>query len=245
VAYVDWVNDKHLRECVRTVLQAAATGMGKAKANPNRNVLDPFSAIFDASSQGISLPAWMEMEQRRQAQKTMQNAVGEFHQNVLAGVTGWEIPENGYVDLVSAKQRVVAEVKNKHNTVKKSDLTGVYAELDNAVNGKTSTYKGYKGYYVAVIPQGKWRGTRPFTPPKNATGKQAVADKRILEIDGYSFYALVTGQAAALRTLYGVLPRIIADVAAEMGPPTQTLAAKAARYPEDAVFHSLFEGAFG
>ena len=55
-----------------------------------KNIVDPFSALFDASYQGISLSQWLELEKTRQIQKTFQNEIGSFHQQILGSIDGWE-----------------------------------------------------------------------------------------------------------------------------------------------------------
>ena len=44
------------------------------------NIIDPFSAIFDASFNKISLTEWINTEKVRQIQKTFQNEIGIFDQ---------------------------------------------------------------------------------------------------------------------------------------------------------------------
>jgi hypothetical protein len=206
MAHLTWISDVHFESCVKAVLEAGLRGAAKAETDMFRNGLDPFSAVFDAACQGIALSKWQQVERQRQSQKTLQNAIGTFHQDILSGVRGWEKPADGYIDLVSPSTNRVAEIKNKHNTVKGSDLISVYRELNTAVNGKTSSYKGFTGYYVAVIPKSTKRYCEPFTPADNSTGTRATSHKHILQIDGYSFYSLATGRADALRELYAALP---------------------------------------
>lgn len=214
MTYLSWITDQNLIGCVAEVLQKGLEGISRAEKDFSRNGIDPFSALFDASCQQVSLAAWPELERRRQAQKTLQNALGRFHQTILSMVDGWEIPENNFIDLVSSNRSVVAEVKNKHNTVKKSDLKSVYDELEQTVMHKNSTYKGYTAYYVTIIPGSIKRFDKLFTPSNNETETRKAENKLIREIDGYSFYALVTGQEHALLELYNAIPNVIKKLVA-------------------------------
>jgi hypothetical protein len=117
--------------------------------------------------------------------------------------------KNNFIDLVSSNRRTVAEVKNKHNTVKKSDLKSVYDELEQTVMHKNSVFIGYTAYYVTIIPGNVKRFNKLFTPSNNETETKKTENKLIREIDGYSFYALVTGHEHALLELYKVIPKII------------------------------------
>ena len=214
MSYLQWISDQNLSTCIAEVLRKGLEGISKAEKDFSRNGIDPFSALFDASCQQVSLGEWPELERRRQAQKTLQNALGRFHQQMLSKVDGWKIPENNFIDLVAADRAIVAEVKNKHNTVKKSDLKSVYDELEQAVMHKTSAFKGYTAYYVTIIPDKVKRFDKVFTPSNNETETKKTENKLIREIDGYSFYALVTGHEHALLELYRVIPQVLPDLIA-------------------------------
>ncbi len=187
MTHLTWIADENLKACVREVLTKGALGIAKAEKNFYRNGVDPFSALFDAASQNVTLEQWLNFERKRQAQKTLQNALGNFHQNLLSNVKGWEIPNLGFVDLVSAQTKVVAEVKNKHNTVKKSDLKAVYDELQAAVLHKTSKYHGYTAYYVTVIPASTKRFTKEFTPSDNEKKQYAKPINKYLKLTVIAF----------------------------------------------------------
>jgi hypothetical protein len=244
MAYLSWITDQNLSDCVRVVLLKGFDGIDKAQKDFYRNGVDPFSATFDAACNNMNIDEWIISERRRQSQKTLQNAIGHFHQRVLSNVDGWIIPDENFIDLVNENQRIVVELKNKHNTVKKSDLKGVYDELQEAVMHKTSRYRGFTAYYITIIPSSHQCFNRPFAPADNATKTLKNENSLIREMDGYSFYALATAYDTALADLYGVLPVIIKTVLAEQ---------RFQQYPQhqlDALMndpqrHQLFVEAFG
>jgi hypothetical protein len=241
VAYLTWITDDDLKDCVREVLAKGLAGIKKSEKSVYRNGIDPFSALFDAACQNVTLEQWLNFERKRQAQKTLQNALGNFHQKLLSRVKNWEIPALGFVDLISEKSRIVAEVKNKHNTVTKTKLKDVYDELQSAVMHKTSKYHGFASYYVTVIPASTKRFNKEFTPSDNETKTVRQANKQIREIDGYSFYAMVTGEPDALKQLYQMLPTVIKDVLAEQKFPNDQIVALSL----EPLFAELFAKAFG
>ena len=244
MTYLTWIADDDLKACVLEVLTKGLAGIAKSDKSFYRNGVDPFSAVFDAACQGITLEQWLNFERKRQAQKTLQNALGNFHQKLLSHVKGWVIPALNYVDLISENTKIVAEVKNKHNTVKKSDLKAVYDELQATVLHKTSKYHGYTAYYVTVIPASSKRFVKQFTPSDNETKTVRQGNKQILEIDGYSFYALVTGEQDALKQLYQALPVVIKQVLAE--PQFQVFPnSQIAALSQEPLFAELFAKAFG
>lgn len=171
----------------------------------HRNVVDPFSAIFDMARLGIDFDEWSELEKTRQAQKSMQNAVGYFHQHILGCVDGWEDPgAGGGVDAKSDKFKVIAEIKNKHNTMNSSSAAETYRKMERFLDG---TATGYMGYVVMVIPKNKQRFRRPFAP--SVAGQRLPIRNDLELVDGATFYEIVTGDKDALSKLYKCLPDAI------------------------------------
>lgn len=207
---LSFLADEILLQAVKHLLNIATEARRKADQDFNRNVIDPFATLFEMSGFQLDEKAWRAGEKNRQAQKTLQNHIGTFHQTLLGNVAGWEdLGTGGLVDIVCHERKLIAEIKNKHNTVKGSDKVKVYDLMERAVMTKGHQYKGFTGYYVEIIPKATARYDKPFTPPDNQTGQPRAANPLIRQIDGYSFYALVTGVPDALAQLFTVLPDVI------------------------------------
>jgi len=206
--YLPFINDKDLVAAVDKVLAAMKKANEKAEKNMYSNVIDPFSAIFDGVFQNLKLEDWLKLEKTRQIQKSMQNSIGDFHQDVIGHVHGWEnLGTGGFLDVENKKKKIVAEIKNKYNTTKGDHKVKIYESLYYFLKNKG----GYIAYYVEIIPKGKKSYDKPFTPPNNQTHQKMAPNERIRIIDGKSFYALVTGYPDALKDLYLVLPKIICE----------------------------------
>lgn len=205
---LSFIQEAHFEKAVLTVLEAARTAKDKAdSAKFGLNVIDPFGVLFEIAGFGLDIDTWLENERKRQAQKTLQNAIGSFHQVLIGHLPGWEnAGVAGIVDAVNSSKKLVAEIKNKHNTVKGDNLKTVYDALHDAVMPKGSRYKGYTAYYVEILPKGAKRYDIPFTPSDNKTGMKRPENMAIKKIDGYSFYALATGQEDALQKVFKQLP---------------------------------------
>ena len=76
---------------------------------------------------------------------------------------------------------------------------------------KTSVYKDYSAYYVEIIPKKSKRYDECFTPSDRQTGTACSANELIRQIDGMSFYELVTGEKDALLQVFDALPKVIRD----------------------------------
>lgn len=210
--WLNWISDNDLQLEVDKLLQIAKDAQQTAANNFGKNVIDPFAAIFEMSGFEIDYNSWFKSETTRQAQKTLQNHIGDFHQNILGYSKSWSNMKVGNViDLSSTKKKVIAEVKNKYNTISGGKLSDLYYSLDNLTSPKTSIYKGYTAYYVAIIPKKPERYDKPFTPSDKGKGAKCPINQNIREIDGASFYSLVTGKNNALEELYDILPKVIAN----------------------------------
>lgn len=212
MAILKWISDKNLNDAVDHLLKKAEEAKANAQVEFGKNVIDPFSAMFEIAGFDVDYSAWLKSETNRQAQKTLQNHIGDFHQTILGHSKGWENMKTGNVmDLVSDKHKIIAEVKNKFNTISGGKLADLYHSLQGQVMPKNSRYKGYTAYYVAIIPKKPKRFDIEFTPSNKEQGEKCPANAKIREIDGASFYDLVTGHKNALENLFDVLPEVILE----------------------------------
>lgn len=203
---LEYIDEDNFRRLVKEVLSKAAKARKNAAANIASNALDPFSAVFEAASAGKSVNEWYVDEENRQIQKTIQNAVGTFHQKLLGSMPGWQdMNVGGGLDVRSASARVIAEVKNKHNTMNSSSAEATYDKLSNWLRYRD---KDFTAYVVKIVPKSPDRFNRPWTH----SAKLAALRENIREIDGYSFYAMTTGDPDALSKIYEKLRRTLGEL---------------------------------
>ena len=206
---VPFIADEKLIEAVRRVVSRAKSKLDKAEKTLDKNVLDPFSALFESIINGIEPEEWLLQERGRQIQKTIQQAVGDFHQEIIGGIDGWENMGKGHlVDVRNMEKKIVAEVKSKHNTVTGQHLPRIYDELKHALD--QAQYKGFTGYFIHMVPKKK-EHTKYFTPSDNRKKKNRPQNNNIIEISGWLFYDIATGQKDSLYTLYSALPRVLKE----------------------------------
>ncbi len=174
-----------------------------------RNTLDCFSASLDALIQNIPMEQWLNQEKSRQIQKTKQNAIGTLHEDIIGSIDGVEnLPVGNLIDILFHKGKLIAEVKNKHNTTKGNHKVQIYRDIDT----KLKELPGYTGYYVEILPKGAKKYNTPFTPSDNQTKSRLPERDDIRKIDGKSFYSLLTGNDNALYELYENLPEIVTEI---------------------------------
>lgn len=209
MTYLPYIEDEDLRTAVTTVVNCILQTQVATEAAMYKNVIDPCSAIFDASVQGLTLDEWLILERTRQIQKTIQNQIGLFHQYILGSISGWERVGQGF-DVCNQSRHIFAEIKNKYNTVKGSDQVGIYDYLLFRLD--QPEYQGFTAYYVEIIPQGRKSYNKPFIPPDRKTRTIRPKNENIRQISGQAFYDLATGEQEALSMLFDVLPDVISDV---------------------------------
>jgi hypothetical protein len=201
-----FIRDDDLKKYTKEVLDKTRIAEADAQAKIYSNVVDPFSAIFDAMPHNLSIDEWMVQERSRQIQKTLQNALGDFHQNILGSVTGWHnAGRGGSFDIENREKMIIAELKNKHNTINSSSAEALYLKLANHLR---YSEKKYTAYVVFIIPKLSEQYNTRWSPNK----KTMALREDIRRIDGYSFYALASGYDNALKMLYEALPSVIGEI---------------------------------
>lgn len=206
--YLQFISDEDLIKHTTSLVNAALAGEQKVEKNPYKNVIDPFSALVDAARQKILLSEWMDQEKSRQIQKSFQNAVGDFHQHILGSMPGWfDAGEGGNYDVISENKKIIAEVKNKYNTMNSGLQVQVYDKMAHWLDyGKS----GFTAYVVDIVPKSPKPYCIPYTPSERGVKRQT--RNNLLRIDGRSFYALASGIEDALDQLYLVLPAILEKI---------------------------------
>lgn len=212
MAYVSFIDDNSFKSIVNGMLAVGRTAQAKTKKDFSRNVVDPFAIVFEMACFGMEFDDWYKAELARQSQKSLSNHLGTFHQKMLGAVDGWlDLGVGNIVDLENSKNKIIAEVKNKHNTLKASDQINLYKDLVSLVMPNGQKYKGYTSYYVVVNPEKPKSYDRPFTPSDRTTSTRAPVNELVRQIDGASFYRLVTGEKDALKMVFEALPKVIKD----------------------------------
>lgn len=213
MGYLSFIDDEKFENIVLKILDRGVYSIKNAQDKFARNVIDPFSILFEMSSFNIDSNKWVENETMRQAQKSLSNHIGDFHQKLLGSFNGWECLSTGeIIDGICYEKKIIAEIKNKHNTLKGSDRSAMYYKLDDLIMKKGHKYKDFTAYYVEIIPKKPARYNLPFTPSDSSKGTKCPVNEKIRMIDGYSFYALASGVDNALEQIFNALPLVIQKV---------------------------------
>lgn len=201
---LDWIDQEALFEITEKIFRNAITKVSNSNfAAPP----DPFSIAAQAVLLGQSASSMNEFEKLRAANKTISNAVGNYHQAVLGLAPGWENQgtSGGVVDLIvhdkETLKPIYVEVKNRYNTIKASDEKELWDRLETLARANATT-----SYLIQIVPETKERYDRAW----KVSGR--IPRESVRVIDGATAYAWAFGKETALAELYEAFPDILADV---------------------------------
>lgn len=201
--YLKYITDEHLLNCIANL----HTSYIRAKNNINKqdfykNKVDTIKLTFDTKFNEIDEESLVEAEILRQIDKSINNSIGTFHEQILGGIDGYEVGNLSGFDIKASDDTLFADIKNKHNTMNSSAAEALFQKLANYANG----YKKSTCYWVQIL------ATQSFNTNWAAiiNGKE-YSHSRIRKISGDQFYALLSGEEDALASLYKVLPQATDD----------------------------------
>ena len=201
--YVDFISDEHLLSCIENLYNSYE----KAKANISKkkfynNKIDTFKLTFDAKFNALDEKSVIQSEILRQIDKSINNSIGTFHEEILGGIKGFEMGNLSGYDIKACDETLFADIKNKHNTMNSSSAESLFQKLAHYAD----SYKKAKCYWVQILAKNSfnenWSG--------EINGKE-YSHSRVFKISGDQFYALLTGDNKAFMKLYKALPYAITD----------------------------------
>lgn len=201
--YVNFISDDHLLTCIGNLHKAYLKAKNNiTKKNFYSNKVDTIKLTFDAKFNDIDEESLIQSEILRQIDKSINNSIGTFHEQILGGIDGFEIGNLSGFDIKGKDDTLFADIKNKHNTMNSSSAEALFQKLARYAND----YKKAKCYWVQILAKNSfnelWSG--------EINGKE-YSHSRVYKISGDQFYALLSGKDDALLQLYKALPKAIKD----------------------------------
>lgn len=201
--YLDFISDEHFLQCIGNLHNSyvrAKEGISKKKFYSNK--IDTVKLTFDAKFNNIAEETVIENEIMRQIDKSINNSIGIFHEQILGGISGFEMGSLSGYDIKATDDTLFADIKNKHNTMNSSAAESLFQKLARYAD----TYKNANCYWVQILAKNSfcesWSGD---------INSKEYSHSRVFKISGDRFYALLSGNENAFFELYKALPLAISD----------------------------------
>ncbi|WP_051675961.1 Eco47II family restriction endonuclease [Ureaplasma canigenitalium] len=174
----------------------------------NSQLIDPIKLLFDKTIFNKSYDEIIKLEIHRQRDKSNNNVIGYFHQNLFKYIKNCTVPKKGW-DIIFKNDNLTyyIEMKNKHNTMNSSSSAKTYIKMQshllNAVDKNTSICS-----LVEVIA--KRSQNIPWIVSIDGVKQTPNPNLRRISID--KFFELVTGIKDAFKIICMQLPNTIEKI---------------------------------
>ena len=209
---LSWIDNEKLYQQVKKAFSRALGLTGTTQKNLPP---DPFLIVAQAAITNTTFSESLSFEATRKINKTLSNAIGNMHQGILSVAPNWEsLGTTGGVLDIKTKDgyshpkygKIVAEVKNRFNTIKSSDEQDVWDKIDTVARASNA-----QGFLFQIVPESAMRYDKLWEP----SGRHAKDTVRCC--DGATAYEIVFEHKDALFELYLALPEIIEDIKSRNG----------------------------
>ena len=183
----------------------------------NSNLIDPIKLIFDKSVYRTSWEEIVNNEIFRQRDKSSNNDIGYFHQNIFSYFKGCEVPQAGW-DVIYRNPEgiqmpdgdivhtIYVEMKNKHNTMNSASSAKTYIKMQGQI---------LEDYDCACfLVEAIAKKSQNIKWATKVDGKN-VQHRLIRRVSMDQFYAILTGDDEAFYKMCMALPGVINSVVNE------------------------------
>lgn len=187
--YVDFISDEHFLDCVANLHNAYLKAKNNiTKKNFYTNKVDTIKSTFDAKFNDIDEESLIQAEILRQIDKSINNSIGTFHEQILGGIKGFEVGNLSGFDIKAKDDTLFAIFKFEELSKNIEDC--IFEKLTK----DAQIFKKAKFYLV------------DFTVDSNSFEKfiigneeYKVSHKNVFKISGNSFYDLLSNSNDSLK----------------------------------------------
>lgn len=198
----------------------------------NSNLIDPIKLIFDKSVYKTSWGEIINNEIFRQRDKSNNNDIGYFHQNMFSYFEGCEVPQAGWDVIYRNPNGIVmpdgdvvhtlyVEMKNKHNTMNSASAAKTYIKMQSQILDDDDC--------ACLLVEAIAKRSQNIKWTTKVDGKN-VQHRLIRRVSMDQFYAIVTDDENAFYKMCMALSETINEVVNEEGAVT---------VPQDTVIQEL------
>lgn len=180
----------------------------------NSNLIDPIKLIFDKSVYRSSWEEIVNNEIFRQRDKSNNNDIGYFHQNIFSYFKGCEVPQAGW-DVIykntdgiqmpdgDVVHTLYVEMKNKHNTMNSASSAKTYIKMQGQILEDDDC--------ACLLVEAIAKKSQNIKWTTKVDGKN-VQHRLIRRVSMDQFYAILTGEEEAFYKMCMALPGVINSV---------------------------------
>lgn len=199
--YLSFVSDEHFIKCISILHKSYL----KAKNNITKksfyaNKVDTIKLTFDSRFNEIDEEDLIQSEILRQIDKSINNSIGTFHEQILGGIEGFEVGKLSGFDIKATDNTLFADIICDDLSPKFEE--SIFMKFANAAN----IYK--KSNCYLVLANATERMHSKWIVEK---GELRVSHKRVFKISVDEFYDLVTLKEDSIQEVNFVLPKAIKD----------------------------------
>ena len=199
--YVDFISDEHFLDCVANLHNAYLKAKNNiTKKNFYTNKVDTIKLTFDAKFNDIDEESLNQAEILRQIDKSINNSIGTFHEEILGGINGFERGAKSNYDIKAKNDTLFALFT--FNKLPKKIEDAIFEKLSK----DAQILKSAKFYFV------------DFTVDENKYEKWIVGNyeykvshKNVFKISIESFYSLLSKNDSSFDNLLNKIPFVILD----------------------------------
>jgi len=204
MAYLSFISDKNLETHIKNTLKTYGANLQGINLEMfNKNIIDPIKLTFDSIVYDRDIKTIIESELLRQRDKSNNNSIGYFHQNIFNYIQNCEVPQHGFDIIYHGAKTVYVEFKNKHNTMNSSSSQKTMMRMLS----KVASEDDCECFLVEAIA----KKSQNIVWKVSLDGQQTSNDK-IHRVSIDKFYEIVTGDKNAFYNLCQVLPRVLTKV---------------------------------
>jgi hypothetical protein len=212
--YVNFISDKHLLNCIANLHKSYLKAKNNiTKENFYSNKVDTIKLNFDAKFNAIDEENLIEAEILRQIDKSTNNSIGTFHEQILGGIKGFEIGKLSGFD-IKAEDNSLFAIFNPLQ-ISKNIEDCVFEKLAK----QAQLYKNAKCYFVDFMVEESY-----FEKWIIGNDEYECSHKNVFRISINKFYELLTNEKDALLELQETLSLAIDDFNEKQNYPTAILA---------------------
>lgn len=215
---LDFISEKDFKEHVRETIKKYGKKLESYDLKRfNKNIIDPIKLIFDKEVYQTNWDEIVKNEIFRQRDKSNNNDIGYFHQNIFSYFKGCEVPKVGW-DVIyrnpdgiqlpdgDVVHTLYVEMKNKHNTMNDAASGKTYIKMQSQILDDDDCACLLVETIAKKSQNIKWATT--------VDGKK-VQHRLIRRVSMDQFYELLTGEKDAFYKMCMVLPEVVHSVVNE------------------------------